>query len=434
MPGLTLTFFGLAAAAAHAAAAVAFGSYLCGNDDDPVHDSNYSRSSHNHRTTRTQTQPSHRPPPQHPSYTYQPAEPYSDRATPRTPAPTDVGRGVYPSDVVSPYTRTPSQTQQSSTRSQPSIAKSASTSSRVPSRVPTERDPLLSPVIRSVSRSNGFSPYTRTPSQTQPSSTRTQPSSTLTESSSTHAHRFRVTVQSASTSSRVPIEKVPLPRTVVNGVNNTSVASPYTRAPSQTQQSSTVVLLPSSTRSQLSSTVTRPSSTVTRPSPTVNRPSPTVTRPSPAVTQPSSSVIQSSSTLPQASHQQPSPIKTVHVHEPPEYEFSQARSQSHVPVCVHTTNEPPPPTVNQVISSDLCSGEPASVEDLDFAKKLREQARQRGRDMSDARSRAKSAQKNGRKGAAQEHRQNAIAHEKVMKELDKRAAKIIFTEKNKVCN
>jgi DNA-nicking Smr family endonuclease len=53
--------------------------------------------------------------------------------------------------------------------------------------------------------------------------------------------------------------------------------------------------------------------------------------------------------------------------------------------------------------------------------------------MSDARSRAKSAQKNGRKGAAQEHRQNAIAHEKVMKELDKRAAKIIFTEKNKHC-
>lgn len=316
MPGLTLTFFGLVAAATHAAAAIAFSGYLCGgNDDNPVHDSNYTSSSHNRRTTRVQTQPSYRPPPQRPSHTYRP----------------DLGRGAYHPSAVSPCTRTPSQTQPSSTRTQPpSIAHSASTSSRVPATVPTERDPLLHPVIRSVSRSNAYSPYARTPVQTQLSSTRTQPSSTR--------------------------------------------------------------------------------------------------------TQPSSSNIQSSSTRTQAFKPHPSLINTVHVPELPESEFSQTRSQAHVPARVHTRNEPPPPTVNQVISSDLRSEQPAGVEDLDFADKLRTRARHRWDEMSEERTRAKSAQKRGHKEAAQAHTQKAIAHEKAVKDLNKRAAKIIFTEKNKVCN
>ena len=54
--------------------------------------------------------------------------------------------------------------------------------------------------------------------------------------------------------------------------------------------------------------------------------------------------------------------------------------------------------------------------------------------MSEARSRAKSAQKKGYRGAAHAHRQEAISHKNAMKELDKRASKIIFTEKNKVCS
>ena len=399
MPGLTLTFFGLAVAATHAAAAIAFGSYLCGgNEDGPL---NYSTSSHNRRTTRIQTQPSHRPPPLRPSYTYRPSETYN-QTTPRTPVPADLGRGVYQTSSVSPYTRTPSQTQPSSTRTQPSIAKSASTSSRVLSCVPTERDPLLPPVTRSVSRSNVL-PYTRTPGQTQLSSTRTQPSSTLAEPSSTHPSITQSASASPRVPSSVPIKRDPLPRTVANGVYHTSAVSPYTRTPSQAHQSS-IVVLPSSSRLQLSSTAS----------------------------QPSSSNIQSSSTLTQASHQRLSLINKVHVHEPPEYEVSQARSQVHVLASVHTRNEPPSPAVNQVIVSEVRSGEPASVEDLNFAEKLRVQARQRGRDMSEARNRAKSAQKKGYKGAAQAHRQEAIAHEKVMKELDKRAAKIIFREKNKV--
>jgi hypothetical protein len=52
--------------------------------------------------------------------------------------------------------------------------------------------------------------------------------------------------------------------------------------------------------------------------------------------------------------------------------------------------------------------------------------------MSEARSRAKSARKKRSGGAAQAHNLEVAAHEKVMKELDKRAAKIIFAEKNKV--
>ncbi|KAH9061238.1 hypothetical protein EDB87DRAFT_1610707 [Lactarius vividus] len=51
--------------------------------------------------------------------------------------------------------------------------------------------------------------------------------------------------------------------------------------------------------------------------------------------------------------------------------------------------------------------------------------------MSEAYSRAKSASKKGYLGAAHAHRQGAIAREREMKELDKRAAKIVFRENNK---
>ena len=71
----------------------------------------------------------------------------------------------------------------------------------------------------------------------------------------------------------------------------------------------------------------------------------------------------------------------------------------------------------------------ASIED---ANKLREQAQRSGQEMSEARSRAKSAQKKGYYGAAQAHRQEAIKHEKAKKDLNKEAAKIIFRERNKV--
>ena len=110
-----------------------------------------------------------------------------------------------------------------------------------------------------------------------------------------------------------------------------------------------------------------------------------------------------------------------------------SHTSSHVRSHTYTRSDPPPPTVIQVVSSDLLPDEPASVEDLDSAKKLREQARRKGREMSEAWSRAKSAQKKRSGGGAQaHHKQQAIAHEKEMKELDMRAAKIIFKENNKV--
>ncbi|KAH9083561.1 hypothetical protein EDB83DRAFT_28043 [Lactarius deliciosus] len=58
-------------------------------------------------------------------------------------------------------------------------------------------------------------------------------------------------------------------------------------------------------------------------------------------------------------------------------------------------------------------------------KKLREQARRKGPEMSEARSRAKSVRKKGRLGAARAHKRDAIAHEREM-----RAAKI-FKKNNK---
>ena len=134
------------------------------------------------------------------------------------------------------------------------------------------------------------------------------------------------------------------------------------------------------------------------------------------------------STRAQASSPYSSLYNSVDAHEPPEYGYSQ--TSSHVPPHVHTDSELAPVAISFVLLSD----EPAGVEDLDFAKKLREQARRKGREMSEARSRVKSAQKKGSHGAAREHRQRANAHQSAMNELDKRAAEIIFKEKNKVCS
>ncbi|KAI9442247.1 hypothetical protein H4582DRAFT_1267450 [Lactarius indigo] len=158
---------------------------------------------------------------------------------------------------------------------------------------------------------------------------------------------------------------------------------------------------------------------------------------------------QPSSTRTQASRLHSSFSDTDHVHEPPQYEYGYGygygyedededrgeyeylQTTSHVPLRVHTWNESRLPTAPVVVSSDPRSDELAGVETLDFAKKLRERARRKGREMSEARSRAKSARKKGRLGAAHAHKQDAIAHESEMKELDKRAAKIVFRDNNK---
>ena len=83
------------------------------------------------------------------------------------------------------------------------------------------------------------------------------------------------------------------------------------------------------------------------------------------------------------------------------------------------------------ITSSTLSDELASVED---AEKLREEARRRRLEMTEAYNRAKTAQQKGRRGAAQEHKQRGDAHKSSMEDLDRRAAKIIFREKNKVCS
>src|SRR3984885_10986710 len=112
MPVLTLTLVGLTLAAAAAHAAAAIGTCLCtGNDDGPTrHRPHYSSSSLNSGASRIQTQPSYTPPP---SYTYRPPATQA-QTTPRTPALPDYSRGAYQPSAVSSYTRTPSQTQAAS--------------------------------------------------------------------------------------------------------------------------------------------------------------------------------------------------------------------------------------------------------------------------------------------------------------------------------
>ena len=73
-----------------------------------------------------------------------------------------------------------------------------------------------------------------------------------------------------------------------------------------------------------------------------------------------------------------------------------------------------------------------NTQDMKDARELRRRARRCAVEMRDARDLAKSARRSGDHTAAQRSRQDAIALESEMKSLDKRAAKIIFGQKNKV--
>lgn len=74
----------------------------------------------------------------------------------------------------------------------------------------------------------------------------------------------------------------------------------------------------------------------------------------------------------------------------------------------------------------------ANVEAKEVARDLREKARRSNREMKEARDRAKSARKRGDSEARYTYEREAISHESGMKHYDKKAAKIIFRENNKV--
>ena len=74
----------------------------------------------------------------------------------------------------------------------------------------------------------------------------------------------------------------------------------------------------------------------------------------------------------------------------------------------------------------------ANAQEMKAARELRERARRCKREMHAARDLAKSTRKSGDHQAEQSHKHDAMAYESQMKDLDKRAAKIIFRENNKV--
>ena len=73
-----------------------------------------------------------------------------------------------------------------------------------------------------------------------------------------------------------------------------------------------------------------------------------------------------------------------------------------------------------------------NTQDMKYAGELRKRARRCNIEMRNARDLAKSARKSGDRAAEQMYKQDAIALESEMKSLNKRAAKVIFEEKNKV--
>jgi hypothetical protein len=74
----------------------------------------------------------------------------------------------------------------------------------------------------------------------------------------------------------------------------------------------------------------------------------------------------------------------------------------------------------------------ADAQELKAARELRERARRCKREMHAARDLAKSSRKSGDYKAEQRHKHDTMAYESQMKDLDKRAAKVIFRENNKV--
>ena len=74
----------------------------------------------------------------------------------------------------------------------------------------------------------------------------------------------------------------------------------------------------------------------------------------------------------------------------------------------------------------------SNAQEMKAARELRERARRCKREMHEARDLAKSTRRSGDHQAEQRHQHDARAYESQMKDLDKRAAKVIFRENNKV--
>ncbi|KAI9463662.1 hypothetical protein BJY52DRAFT_1115514 [Lactarius psammicola] len=130
----------------------------------------------------------------------------------------------------------------------------------------------------------------------------------------------------------------------------------------------------------------------------------------------------STRTRSQSSHRPPRPSP------PYNYRPSTTHTPDHGRGAYHS---PYTRTPSQTQPFSTLSDELVGVEDLEFAKKLREKARRSGGEMTEAYSQAESSQRMGDRWASQEYRQQGHAHKSAMEEFDKRAAKIIFREKNK---
>ena len=118
--------------------------------------------------------------------------------------------------------------------------------------------------------------------------------------------------------------------------------------------------------------------------------------------------------------------------EPPTYTSSSSSESERLdtsspPRGVPRSPSPVPDTQNGVEVEAV-----SNAQEMRAARELRERARRCKREMHVARDLAKSTRRSGDYQAEQRHQHDARAYESQMKDLDKRAAKIIFRENNKV--
>jgi hypothetical protein len=124
---------------------------------------------------------------------------------------------------------------------------------------------------------------------------------------------------------------------------------------------------------------------------------------------------------------------------PPSYPSPPKTTSAHIPTAPRNRTSTRPdygqgasPHGRTSGQTQVSSARLDELADIEDANKLREKARHYGREMSEAYDQARIVQSMGYREVAQGHRQKADAYKSSMEELNKRAAKIIFREKNKV--
>ena len=147
----------------------------------------------------------------------------------------------------------------------------------------------------------------------------------------------------------------------------------------------------------------------------------------------------STSSYAQASYQRPPDPDPADIFKPYQPSLTRPRTLYSPPADLQATTDLDGSWLTHVVQSPVLAdlsdsdSEIEHIEDDDIGKELRDRAQRQHRQMRDALAQAKSAHKRGDYEAERMHKRVAMARRSAMEQLNAKAAKIIFHQKNKVC-